>query len=47
MGINNSTNKKGKKLELLLKYEIKGEDSIQIFGKKFVEKNRNNCKIKI
>ena len=36
---------KRNKIEINIKYNIKNENNIQIFGKKFVENNKDNCKI--
>ena len=33
--------------ELILIYDIKHKSRIKILGEKFIENNRNNCKIKI
>ena len=33
--------------EIIMKYKIKDIFSINIFGRRFVFKNKNNCKMKI
>ena len=33
--------------EIKIKYNMKNQNKIRIFGKKFVENNKRNCKIKI
>ena len=39
--------KKPKLNEITIIYKIKGERRIKLFGKKFIENNKNNCQIKI
>ena len=31
--------------EITIQYDVKNNDKIKLFGKKFIENNKNNCKI--
>ena len=33
--------------EIIIRYKIKNEKRIRIFGNKFVENNKNRCKVKV
>ena len=37
----------GKLNEITIEYKIDNQNSINLFGKKFIENNKNNCKILI
>ena len=33
--------------EITIQYDVKNNDKIKLFGKKFIENNKNNCKIRV